>query len=76
MAKVVVEWQPEVIFAGSTPATAALHQQTRSVPIVFVSVADPIGAGFARSLSRPGGNITGFVNDERHQGCAVGRSEW
>jgi putative tryptophan/tyrosine transport system substrate-binding protein len=64
MAKVIVEWQPEVILAGTTPATAALHRETRSVPIVFVSVADPIGAGFAGSLNRPGGNITGFINDE------------
>jgi putative tryptophan/tyrosine transport system substrate-binding protein len=64
MAKVIVEWQPDVIFVGSTPATAALHQETRSVPIVFVSVADPIGAGFAQNLNRPLGNITGFINDE------------
>ena len=64
MAKLLIEWQPDVIFAGTTPATAALHQETRSVPIVFVSVADPIGAGFARSLNRPAGNITEFINDE------------
>jgi putative ABC transport system substrate-binding protein len=64
VAKVLIAWQPDVIFAGTTPATAALHQETRSVPIVFISVSDPIGAGFARSLSRPGGNITGFINEE------------
>jgi putative ABC transport system substrate-binding protein len=51
---------PDAILAGNTPATAALRQHTRTVPIVFVLVADPIGLVFVQSLARPGGNITGF----------------
>jgi putative tryptophan/tyrosine transport system substrate-binding protein len=53
---------PEVILASATPATAALQQATRTVPIVFAQVADPISAGFVASLAKPGGNITGFTN--------------
>jgi putative ABC transport system substrate-binding protein len=56
----LVGLSPEVILAGNTPAAAALQQQTRTIPIVFVLVADPIGMGFVQSLARPGGNITGF----------------
>ena len=64
VAKELVESQPDVIFAGATPATAALQRETRSIPIVFASVSDPIGDGFVASLPRPGGNITGFVDLE------------
>jgi putative tryptophan/tyrosine transport system substrate-binding protein len=64
LAKELVALQPDVIVAGSTPATAALHRETRVIPIVFAAVADPVGAGFGASLARPGGNITGFVNSE------------
>ena len=53
---------PEVILTGATPATAALQQATRTVPIVFALVSDPISAGFVASLAKPGGNITGFTN--------------
>jgi putative ABC transport system substrate-binding protein len=63
-AKELVELQPDVIFAGTTPVTAALQRETRTIPIVFVIVSDPIGSGFVRSLPRPGGNITGFINVE------------
>ena len=52
---------PDVILAGSSPATAALQQATDRVPIVFVTVIDPVGAGFVQSLARPAGNITGFL---------------
>jgi hypothetical protein len=45
----------------STPVTAALMQATRTIPIVFVAVSDPIGSGFVASMARPGGNITGFT---------------
>jgi putative ABC transport system substrate-binding protein len=55
---------PDVIFASGTAATAALLQATRSVPIVFTIVADPVGAGFVDSLARPGGNATGFMEFE------------
>jgi ABC transporter substrate binding protein len=53
----LVKLKPEVIFAGATPSVAALQRETRSVPIVFAQVADPVGAGFVASLARPGGNI-------------------
>ena len=52
---------PDVILANSSLAVAALVQLTRTVPIVFTTVADPVGAGFVDSLARPGGNITGFI---------------
>ena len=55
---------PDVIFAASTPSVRALQQATRTVPIVFAIVADPVGAGFVDSLARPGGNVTGFTPGE------------
>ena len=55
---------PDVILATGTAAVGPLLQATRTVPIVFVSVADPVGAGFVQSLSRPGGNATGFIQFE------------
>jgi len=55
---------PDVIVANGTPATAAAHQATQSIPVVFVVVFDPVGAGFVHSLSQPGGNITGFSTFE------------
>jgi putative ABC transport system substrate-binding protein len=64
----LVELHPEVILSRSTPQTAALQQETNTIPIVFVVVADPIGSGFAKSLARPGGNITGFTNLEASMG--------
>jgi len=50
----------DAILASSPPAVAALREQTRTIPIVFAGVADPVGMGFVQSLARPGGNITGF----------------
>ena len=55
---------PDVILANGTPVLEAFQKQTRSVPIVFVGVSDPVSAGFVPSLARPGGNITGFSNFE------------
>src|SRR5262249_13874527 len=52
---------PDVILASGDTAMPALRQATRTVPIVFVQVADPVGAGFVDSLARPGGNVTGFM---------------
>jgi putative ABC transport system substrate-binding protein len=52
---------PDVILANSSLAVASLVQSTRTIPIVFTTVADPVGAGFVDSLARPGGNITGFI---------------
>ena len=63
-AKELVDLQPDVILATSTPATAVLQQATRAIPIVFAGISDPVGAGFVASLSRPGGNLTGFINME------------
>jgi putative ABC transport system substrate-binding protein len=51
----------EAIFAAGTPTVSAMQPATSNVPIVFASVADPVGAGFVRSLARPGGNVTGFT---------------
>jgi putative ABC transport system substrate-binding protein len=59
---------PELVVTHSTPATNAVRQASRSLPIVFVAVSDPIGTGFVESFSRPGGNITGFTNFEATMG--------
>jgi putative ABC transport system substrate-binding protein len=63
-AKELVDLQPDVILASTTPVTAALAKETRTIPVVFVVVSDPVGAGFVGSLARPGANITGFINAE------------
>src|SRR5262245_64095265 len=55
---------PDVILAAGTPVLAAVREATQSIPIVFVGVSDPEGTGVVESLSRPGGNITGFANFE------------
>jgi len=60
-AKALVDLQPDVILAYSTPATAALQRETRTIPIVFTVVDNPVGDGFVASLAVPGGNITGFM---------------
>lgn len=53
--------QPDIIFANSTPMARALQRETKTIPIVFVAVSDPIGSGFIQSLARPGGNLTGLL---------------
>jgi putative ABC transport system substrate-binding protein len=63
-AKELVAAQPDLLFTRSTPATAALISNTRTIPIVFVVVSDPVGEGFVASVARPGGNATGFTNAE------------
>jgi putative tryptophan/tyrosine transport system substrate-binding protein len=63
-AKELVAFQPDLILTISTPPTAAMLQQTRTIPIIFVTVTDPVGSGFVASLNRPGGNVTGFMNME------------
>ena len=60
----MVALAPDVILASGTATMAPLLQATRTVPIVFVNVADPVGAGFVDSLARPGGNATGFIQFE------------
>jgi putative tryptophan/tyrosine transport system substrate-binding protein len=63
-AKELVTLKPELVLSSSTPTTAALLQQTRTLPIIFALVADPVGSGFVANLARPGGNVTGFTNLE------------
>jgi putative ABC transport system substrate-binding protein len=63
-AKELVALQPDFILTVSTPATAVMAQQTRTIPIIFVMVGDPVGSGFVESLSRPGRNLTGFTNNQ------------
>jgi putative tryptophan/tyrosine transport system substrate-binding protein len=64
LAKELIDLQPDVVFADSTPQARAVHRETRTIPVVFALVADPVGAGFVESLSRPGWNLTGFVSYE------------
>ena len=63
-ARELVALQPDLILSQSTPAVAALLQQTRTIPIVFALIANPVGSGFVASFARPGGNVTGFVTIE------------
>ncbi len=60
-AKELIALQPDLILTSSTAATAAVLEHTRTIPVVFVLVADPVGSGFVASLPRPGGNATGFT---------------
>jgi putative tryptophan/tyrosine transport system substrate-binding protein len=60
----LIALHPDLIVSHGTPNTETLHQQTRTVPVVFVNVSDPIGSGFVASFPRPGGNITGFITME------------
>jgi putative tryptophan/tyrosine transport system substrate-binding protein len=64
LAKELVALQPDVILERATPVLAALLQETRTIPIVFAMVADPVGSKFVQSLARPGGNVTGITNFE------------
>jgi putative tryptophan/tyrosine transport system substrate-binding protein len=61
LAKELVELKPDCILGHSTPVVTALMQAARTIPIVFVSVTDPVGSGFVASLARPAGNMTGFT---------------
>jgi putative ABC transport system substrate-binding protein len=64
LAKELIALGPDVILAQGTSVTATLQRETRTVPIVFVTVSDPIGSGFVTNLARPGGNITGLLQYE------------
>src|SRR5262249_12987773 len=59
-AKELVQLSPDILVAHSTPPTAALREATRSIPIVFLTVTDPVGQGLVANLAHPGGNVTGF----------------
>jgi putative ABC transport system substrate-binding protein len=67
-AKELVELQPDVLLATGTRAVTALARETRTIPIVFVMVSDPIASGFVASLARPGGTMTGVMNSESSLG--------
>jgi putative tryptophan/tyrosine transport system substrate-binding protein len=67
-AKDLIKQEPDVILSSSTPTTAALLRQTRTIPIVFAIVSDPIGSGFVKTFANPGGNATGFTNLDASMG--------
>jgi putative ABC transport system substrate-binding protein len=64
----LVRHRPDAILAGSTAAVAALLRETRTIPVVFATVSDPVASGFVASLARPGGNATGFLTFEASMG--------
>jgi putative ABC transport system substrate-binding protein len=64
LAKELVALHPDVLLGHSTPAAAALLRETRTIPIVFVGVSDPVGSHFVASIPQPGGSTTGFTNFE------------
>ena len=68
LAGALVASSPDVIIAIGNPGVVALQRETRSIPIVFTQVGDPVGSGFVASLARPGGNITGFMHYEPAMG--------
>jgi putative ABC transport system substrate-binding protein len=68
LARELVGLQPDIIFTGGTPATAAVQRQTRGIPIVFVNVSDPVASGVVERLDRPSGNVTGFAALEASMG--------
>ena len=63
-AQELITQQPDVILASTTPAAIALQRETRTIPIIFVGVADPIGAGLITNLARPGANLSGLLSYE------------
>lgn len=67
-ARELVSLKPDLLVANATPSLVALQQATHTIPIIFVSVADPVGQGFVPSLARPGGNVTGFAVEEASMG--------
>src|SRR5262249_26929227 len=73
LAKELAALRPDVMLGQTTPVVRALAREVPTTPIVFVTVSDPIGSGFAASLAHPGGNITGFTVDDSALGgkCAA-----
>jgi putative tryptophan/tyrosine transport system substrate-binding protein len=63
-AREIVELRPDLVLTQNTPTTAAMLQQTRSIPIIFATGSDPVGSGFVASFAQPGGNVTGFIDME------------
>ena len=68
LARELVELNPELIVGMTTPAVAALVEETKTIPIVFAGVVDPVGRGFVSNMARPGGNVTGILNFEFSMG--------
>jgi putative ABC transport system substrate-binding protein len=68
LAQELVGLQPDIIVTDSTPATVAVQRETRTVPVVFVNVADPVVSGIVPRLDRPSGNVTGFASNEASLG--------
>ena len=68
LAQELVGLQPDIILVNSTPATAAIQRETRTIPIVFAGVGDPVASGIVPRLDRPGGNVTGFAGNEASLG--------
>src|SRR5258708_38349984 len=68
LANELVGLQPDLLVGHTTQPIAALQRETKTIPIVFLTVSDPVGSGFVANFSRPGGNITGFVNIEASLG--------
>jgi putative tryptophan/tyrosine transport system substrate-binding protein len=64
LAKELVDLRPDAIFGVTTPVVGALARETKTIPIVFAGVSDPIGSGLAANLAHPGGNITGFMSND------------
>jgi putative ABC transport system substrate-binding protein len=73
LAKELVGLQPDIILAMGTPETVALQRETRTIPIVFATVAEPVASGFVSRLDRPSGNITGFAMLEASMGGKFAR---
>src|SRR5262245_61629377 len=70
-AKELVALKPDVLVATSTPVTAAFQYETPAIPVVFVGISDPVGAGFVANLARPTGNLTASINiDARMRGTS------
>jgi putative tryptophan/tyrosine transport system substrate-binding protein len=69
LAKELVELRPDLIVCHTTPVAAALSQATHTLPVVFVSITDPVANGFVTSMAHPGGNMTGFTNYEFSMGA-------
>jgi putative tryptophan/tyrosine transport system substrate-binding protein len=68
-AKQLIELQPDVILAETTPVVTAVLQESRTIPVVFINVSDPVGSGFIASLAHPGGTATGFMSNESSLGA-------
>jgi putative ABC transport system substrate-binding protein len=68
LAKELIELKPDLLVAQSTPVVVEMQRQTKSIPIVFLIVSDPVGSGVVASLPHPGGNVTGFINIEASLG--------